>query len=346
MRMKSEKVLSDVQKIWFRVMSIYYQSENRTVRIPSSNELAKEFGIAGTTVRLALKKLEKEGYLIMRKGSGTFTNRVRAASAGMNRRKPLIGLLLLSGDLFFYPPPVMEIVSAFSDVLSQMDWNVRFITERCTSPEEVEVVLRHSYLDGLICVSVGEGVAEKAAELLPTVNLNFDLKGVPSVYSAYDRLYRKLLELTGRDHDIHAWLLYPIKERYPLIRYLSGSPGIKLRRLSGETPCDCFRDRLRKQLAECCPDWLILEGEQFDDVRAVMTELYGEERSRSVLWIFWYTKCADPSWPGLFICADNRHRAHVATDMLKRLLADPAAAVPSQALEAMLIRLPGGERLI
>ena len=189
-------------------------------------------------------------------------------------------------------------------------------------------------------------MAEKAAELLPTVNLNFDLERVPSVYSSYDRLYRKLLELTGRDSDIHAWLLYPIQNRYPLVRYLSGKTGIKFRRLPGEACREWSRDRLRKVLAVRCPDWLILDGQQFDDVRVVMTELYGEERSRSVLWIFWYTKCTDPSWPGLFICADNRHRARVATDMLKRLLADPAAAVSSQALESMLIRLPGGERLV
>ena len=346
MRMKSEKILLDVQKIWFRVMSIYYQSENRIVRVPSSNELAKEFGIAGTTVRLALKKLEKEGYLIMRKGSGTFTNPVRAASAGMNRKKPLIGLLLLTGDLFFYPPPLLEIVSVFSDVLSRMDWNVRFVTERCTSPEEAEIVLRHSYLDGLICISVGEGVAEKAAELLPTVNLNFDLDKVPSIYSTYNGLYRKLLELTGRDCNIHAVLLYPIQKRDPLIRCLSGNPGIKLRELFGKSCREWSRDWLRKKLATRCPDWLILDGQQFDDVRAVMTELYGEERSRSVLCIFWYTSCRDPSWPGLFIYTDNRHRARVAVDMLKQLLADPAAAVPSQALEAIPIRLPEGKRLI
>lgn len=346
MRMKSEKVLSDVQKIWFRVMSIYYQSENRTVRIPSSNELAKEFGIAGSTVRLALKKLEKEGYLIMRKGSGTFTNPVRAASAGMNRRKPLIGLLFLSDDLFFYPPPILEVVGICSGVLAQMDWNIRFITERCASPDETEVVLRHSYLDGLICWSVGKGVAEKAAEILPTVNLNFELEGVPCIYSSYDRLYRKLLKLTGRDHDIYVQLLYPVQERHPLICYLSGCSGIELRWLFREHCREWSREHLRKAFAERCPDWLILEGEQFEDARAVMTELYGEERSRSVLWIFWYTKCPDPSWSGLFISADNRLRIHAAAEMLKQLLDNPDTVVPSRSQEAQLIQLPGGKRLI
>ena len=52
MRNKSEKVLLEVQKIWFRVMSLYYRSGKRADKIPSSNELAREFGIAPTPVRL------------------------------------------------------------------------------------------------------------------------------------------------------------------------------------------------------------------------------------------------------------------------------------------------------
>ena len=50
MRSRSTRIISEVEKVWQRVMSIWYRSGNRAVRIPSSNELAEEFGIARSSV--------------------------------------------------------------------------------------------------------------------------------------------------------------------------------------------------------------------------------------------------------------------------------------------------------
>ncbi|UKI30534.1 MAG: hypothetical protein L6W00_21710 [Lentisphaeria bacterium] len=194
-------MLLEVQKIWFRVMSIYYRSGNRAVKIPSSNELAREFNMAPRRCDWHSRSWRRRATLSCARGSGTYTNPVKSSQFGVNGRKPLIGLLLLTGDLFFYLPSILKFISAATEVLAQMNWNVRFITERCASPEETEEVLRHSYLDGLICFSVKPGVAEKAAEILPTVNLNFDVEGVPCVYSASRPVLNKLREITGcKDH--------------------------------------------------------------------------------------------------------------------------------------------------
>lgn len=345
MRNKSEKVLLEVQKIWFRVMSIYYRSGNRAVKIPSSNELAREFGIAPTTVRLAFKKLEKEGYLVMRKGSGTYTNPVKSSQFGVNGRKPLIGLLLLTGDLFFYLPSILKFISAATEVLAQMNWNVRFITERCASPEETEEVLRHSYLDGLICFSVKPGVAEKAAEILPTVNLNFDVEGVPCVYSAYRPVLEKLRELTACRERIEIGQCCGVSERYPLSRDLAAMPGVVCRNLYGEVSDAENGRKLQKELSENVPDWIIVESKYFEKVRSILLELYGEERTKSILWVFWNSECPDPDWHCVSIVTDDRIRMRLAVKMLAQQLSDPAATVQSEEQQLQLFRLPSHEQL-
>ncbi len=340
MRNKSEKVLLEVQKIWFRVMSIYYRSGNRAVKIPSSNELAREFGIAPTTVRLAFKKLEKEGYLVMRKGSGTYTNPAMSSQFGVDGRKPLIGLLLLTGDLFFYLPSMLDFISSATAVLAQMNWNVRVITERCVSPEEVEEVLRHSYLDGLICVSVREGVAEKAAEILPTVNLNYEVEGVPCVYSAYRPVLEKLRELYGFRNQIEIGQCCKVPERYPLSRDLAAMPGAVCHNWQVEG------DGLRTELTKHVPDWIIVDTECFEKVRSILLEIYGDERTRSILWVFWNSWCPDPAWPGVSIQTDNIARMQLATGMLKQQLHNSGVSVPSQVQQLQLFRLPDREQLI
>lgn len=345
MRNKSEKVLLEVQKIWFRVMSIYYRSGNRAVKIPSSNELAREFGIAPTTVRLAFKKLEKEGYLVMRKGSGTYTNPVRFSQFGVNGRKPLIGLLLQTGDLFFYQPSTLRYISAATEILAQMNWNVRLITERCVSPEETEEVLHHSYLDGLICVSVEPGVAEKAAEILPTINLNYEVEGVPCVYSAYRPVLEKLRELYGARKHIEVDLCCGVPERYPLRRELAAMPGVVCRNWQERWSGSGDDRKLQKELSENVPDWIIVESERFEKVRSILLGLYGEERTKSILWIFWNSWCPDTGWNGVSIETDDRIRMRLAVKMLAQQLSDPAATVQSEEQQLQLFRLPSHEQL-
>jgi len=41
-------------------------------RLPSENELSEEFNFSRQTVRQALGILEREGYLVRRRGSGTY----------------------------------------------------------------------------------------------------------------------------------------------------------------------------------------------------------------------------------------------------------------------------------
>lgn len=345
MRNKSEKVLLEVQKIWFRVMSIYYRSGNRAVKIPSSNELAREFGIAPTTVRLAFKKLEKEGYLVMRKGSGTYTNPVKSSQFGVNERKPLIGLLFLTGDLFFYQPSMLRFISTATEILAQMNWNVRLITERCVSPEETEEVLRHSYLDGLICVSVEPGVAEKAAEILPTVNLHYEVKGVPCVYSTFRAGLEKLRKFYGNRAHISVAIFCAGEAHNPLTRELALMPGVVYCNYQGPEFEENNGRKLREELAKHMPNWIIIDQKRFEKIRSLLFELYGKEQTESILWIFWGSPCPDPAWHGVSIETDNRTRMRLALEMLEQQLRNPLVKVPSQIQEPHFFRLPDHDQI-
>lgn len=188
MRKQSPQTISEVQKIWHRVMSILYRSGGQSVRIPSSNELAQEFGIARSTVRIALEKLTAEGFLIPRRGSGTFTNPKCRLTA--NWEAPLVGLLMHDGNLFFYSQELQNELECFFGEFRKTGWNIRLVTGQMDTPEAVQEILSHNYLDGLITFGSSEFIPPVADALLPTVNMGFFTEHVTNVTPACNRVLK------------------------------------------------------------------------------------------------------------------------------------------------------------
>ena len=69
-------------KIRFEIINRLYQAPGLSVKIPSARELAARFHLSPSTVTLELQKLVREGYLIGRRGSGTYTNPEKAFLLG------------------------------------------------------------------------------------------------------------------------------------------------------------------------------------------------------------------------------------------------------------------------
>lgn len=71
--LKRKPSLTDQAKNYIkqRILNGEYEGE----RIPSETELADELGVSRTTIRDALSRLENEGVVYRRQGSGTFVNR-------------------------------------------------------------------------------------------------------------------------------------------------------------------------------------------------------------------------------------------------------------------------------
>ncbi len=85
---------------YMRVRTFIYNlienSDGTNLQIPPENELSKLFNVSRVTVRGAIKKLVSEGYLIPRRGIGTFINR-KMLNTGIVKQA-IIGLLEGSGD--------------------------------------------------------------------------------------------------------------------------------------------------------------------------------------------------------------------------------------------------------
>ena len=338
MRQRSMQTISDVQKVWHRVMSIRFRTGNQAVRIPSSNELAREFGIARSSVRIALEQLRAEGVLVTRKGSGTFINPKKTFF--LHEQATLVGLMIQNCNQFFYSRAIQGELACFFSELYHTDWNVRNVTATMLTPEDVQTTIRYNYLDGLLAFGTPEFVLRTADELLPLVNLGVYCEGVTNVISDLDACMEKLFRLTGRDREISVWNISS-PEGY-LSLSLNGKPGLsRFPGTEGLTENAITAELLRKLFAERCPDWILLHPDMLDLFRGVVTELYGEERARKVLWLYHILPDTAHDWTGYFIRADRRKEVREAIALLKRKMSGETD-VGDVSVPAELIRCPDG----
>ena len=124
MEMEQRKT-TESQKIRFYIMGLIYRNGATSVKVPSSQTLANQFGVARRTARIALEGLVREGWLIGKTGVGTFTNPSRAFTAEKKHPVPLIGLIYGRGDNFFYDPPAATILSHMGLTAAKHNWNIR-----------------------------------------------------------------------------------------------------------------------------------------------------------------------------------------------------------------------------
>ena len=337
MRKQSPQTISEVQKIWHRVMSILYRSGGCSVKIPSSNELAREFGVARSTVRIALEKLTEEGFLVTRRGSGTFTNPRQRLNADWNA--PLIGLMVLDCNLFFYSPELQGELECFFGEFRSTGWNIRLVTGQMDTPEAAREILAHSYLDGVITFGSKEFVVRTADEMMPTVSMGYHVPGVTNVRPDYSRVIRELFARTGRSRDVFAWTSFPAESRNDFLSALRREPGVEvvgsLREVNA--PAECYYAAARELFCRRCPDWIIIHPMHLPELRRIVIDLYGEERARKLLWVFLTLPNPDPEWPGFSIRADRRAEVRAAIDILRRKLGGEAGPIPDLAVEGGVI---------
>lgn len=340
MRTQSQQTISEVQKIWYRVMSILYRSGGQSVRIPSSNELAQEFGIARSTVRIALEKLTAEGFLITRRGSGTFTNPKCRLNA--NWEGPLVGLLMHNGNLFFYSQELQNELECFFAEFRETGWNIRLVTGQMDTPEAAREILSHNYLDSLISFGSSEFIPRTADAMLPTVNMGFFTEGLTNVTPACSRVLNKLFELTGRDRGIRVWTAAPRNGRSDFIRAYHAHPGLTLVHGSDEqVPLDeRYEAAVREEFLHHRPDWILIHPRELPLLRRITVDLYGESGARRILWVFHTLPATAPDWPGYFVQADRRTEIRTAIDLLRRKMNHESSPFSSVTVEARLIRVP------
>lgn len=136
-------------KIRSYVLGLVHHAGGGTAKLPSSNELARLFGVTRLTVRSAMEQLTKEGWLITKVGSGTYTN--PACSFQMApRRHLLIGVVNENGGYFFYPYTTMEQMSGIFCMLSERRCDGRVFDYFGGDYEAVTEIVCASQPDGLL----------------------------------------------------------------------------------------------------------------------------------------------------------------------------------------------------
>ncbi len=81
-------------QIRFEILNLLFRNPQMSIKVPSARELAEKFGVARCTAALELKKLSEEGYLIGRRGSGTYTNPKQMVDCKYIPGKRIFGILV------------------------------------------------------------------------------------------------------------------------------------------------------------------------------------------------------------------------------------------------------------
>lgn len=191
--------LTQQMRIRYYIMNLIYHSCGKSVPVPSTRELSKQFGIARSTIQLAFEKLLQEGYLICRQGAPTMTNPLCHFVLQPQTRNPLIGIKLYEGDAFYYGSNFWRSLSCIATELTERNYNIRLLMNATITEESIEQEIRESYLDGVILLHTTPVYARTAARMnLPCVMVDIhphpDLPTVvlKSSESAVRQLSRKL----------------------------------------------------------------------------------------------------------------------------------------------------------
>lgn len=185
--------ISENVRIRHYIMGLIYRSGGKSLRIPTSEKLAKEFGIARSTVLAALKQLREEGFLIGRRGSGVFTNGEILPVFS----KKLIGLILAGGDHYYYGHAAWTALAEIGKALTNFDWNIRILSVNLNSLREMKIYFEKQSLSALVMIHTSSDHAHKAAEVLPTILIGHQRnETMPSIRFSYDKALRELRKAT------------------------------------------------------------------------------------------------------------------------------------------------------
>ena len=164
MQTAKKKYGTNLRDIRTYIMSLIYRNGYQSVRVPSSTELAEKFSVTRRTARVALERLISEGYLIGRKGVGTFTNpNVGFRFPGTSQQK-LIGIGTGSCNNFYYDCQVGKPFAGLISGVCTRGFNVFTLTNMPQDKTQFYETVSRINLDAVI-VYCSELTPEVSAEL-------------------------------------------------------------------------------------------------------------------------------------------------------------------------------------
>lgn len=318
---KTNNSMTQQMRIRFYVMNLIYHNSGRSVRVPSTRELSRQFGIARSTVQLAFEKLLKDGYLISRQGAATMTNPLSHFVLQPQTRNPLIGVKLYEGDAFYYGANFWRAISSVATELTERNFNIRLLMNAATSAESIEREIRESYLDGIVLIDSSPEYQEAARRQLPCVVIGNHRRPELSAYirRSKEKATAELAGiLRGRScvhgldlvNEINANDEFHTQEQ--LVRLC---PGLTFDRFdvgSAADPLPALRERILRN-----PPGVILHYEQYAECLQQLLDECGAD----TLLVSRKAPARDVRYHGLRFEFPVCRIAQIAVDMLEALLA-------------------------
>lgn len=325
---RADGTMTQQMRIRYFVMNLIYHNTGKSVKVPSTRELAKRFGIARSTIQLAFEQLIKEGYLVCRQGAATMTNPLSHFVLQPETRNPLIGVKLYEGDAFYYGANFWRAISSVATELTERGFNIRLLMNAATTPESIDREVHESYLDGMILIDTGLEYINATRQAMPCVVIaNSPIPGLPAqVLRSQEQAIRhlsRLLHTKNCTRGINVTNPLNNHDDYQVVQRLAEyNPELAFK--------DMELDAIRKEVQENPPD-VIVHFEQYAEILQKLVD----ESGHDILLVSRKAPVRDQYYNGYYFDFPMERMGRTAVDMLESLLAGQKS-LPVRTIEAEL----------
>ena len=130
------------------VLTLIQKAGGKAVPLPSIQELAQQFQVSRPTVSRAMKALTDEGYVIGKRGIGSFTNPAKTFICFNNM--PTVGMILRDGKCIHFDKFFASLWGHLMMEITRIPALVHLITLYSGDPEEILQQIRNEQLDALV----------------------------------------------------------------------------------------------------------------------------------------------------------------------------------------------------
>lgn len=226
--------VTEYMKIRRYVVNQIYKAHGKSVQIPTILELAKQFGVSHATVSKAMKELTNEGFIIGKRGIGSFTNPRLSIPHG-TRELPVIGILMGDGMGVHFDKYLAPILAQMLQQLVYLPATVHLLSLGSLDPNIIYREIVNEQLDGLLWESPTEKGIEVIRRLqkdgMPIVTLGRETEGVPSAlfdFEGWGEECAQQLLKEGRKHIVLLPDTPPWDRSFNRIRKIYRNAGIAL----------------------------------------------------------------------------------------------------------------------
>ena len=325
--------ISENVRLRHYVMSLLYQSGTESVRLPTASQLAEEFGIARSTVLLALRQLREEGYVVGKRGSGVFTNPLAGLLPLHNRK--LVGLLLNGGDNFYYSKSKWQGIAELGNAITEAGWNLRpLFNINLESTENLGEWLKRQALSAVIMLHTDSRCAFRAMETVPVILIGHQRDhSAPSIRFSYNNALIQLRkELRFQRPAFLGKQRWAVENNF--VPFWNG-PRIPLsRKAGGPAPGEIdFKRRLGRYLQEERPDVLFCETEIANELWQTLQEL-----EQDIPVVNWCPLPDGVEFHGYYFQEPYREAGRKAVEMLGELFSEGPVRSGNPELPVALVR--------